>query len=135
MPSLFDYGLFISHAWDYHDDYKRLVDLLKNANNFRYSNYSVPKDHKFEKMTKGELEEELRQQIRPASCVLALGGIYMSHSDWIQFELNFAVSLNKTIIGIIPWGNEKVSTAVSRVAKRVVGWNTDNIIGAIRTYS
>lgn len=135
MPHLLTYKLFISHAWDYHDDYKRLVQLLDKANLFKYANYSVPKDDKFEKMIKSQLQEEIRQQMRPVNCFLALGGVYMSYSDWIQFELDFGVSLDKPIIGIKPWGNTKVSTAVSDVAKEVIGWNTDGIIEAIRKYS
>jgi hypothetical protein len=86
-------------------------------------------------MSNTALKEELRQQIRPVNCFLALGGVYMSYSDWIQFELDFGVSLDKPIIGIKPWGNTNVSTAVSSVAKEVVGWNTDSIIEAIRKYS
>jgi hypothetical protein len=135
MPYLSTYRLFISHAWDYHDDYNRLVHLLDEASLFNYTNYSVPKDDKFGRMTKAELKEELRQQIRPVNCFLALGGVYMSYSDWIQFELDFAVSLGKPIVGIKPWGNTNVSTAVSSVAKEVVGWNTDSIVEAIRKYS
>ena len=34
MPSLYDYRLFISHAWKYGDDYDRLVRFLDNANYF-----------------------------------------------------------------------------------------------------
>lgn len=135
MPALTNYRLFISHAWDYHDDYTRLINLLNNAPNFQYSNYSVPRDDRFGKMSKAQLEEEIRQQIRPVNCFLALGGVYMSHSDWIQFELDFAVSINKPIVGIKPWGNTNVSRAVSDVAKVVVGWNTDSIVDAIRKYS
>jgi len=135
MPNLLTYKLFISHAWNYHDDYDRLVKLLKEASLFNHANYSVPKDDKFGKMSKAELQEELRQQIRPVNCFLALGGVYMSYSDWIQFELDFAVSLGKPIIGIKPWGNTNVSTAVSSVSKEVVGWNTDSIVAAIRKYS
>ncbi|MCL2129373.1 MAG: TIR domain-containing protein [Treponema sp.] len=135
MPYLPTYKLFISHAWDYHDDYIRLVNLLKEANYFNYANYSVPKDDSFGKMTIVQLKEEIRQQIRLVNCFLALGGVYMSYSDWIQFELDFAVSLDKPIIGIKPWGNTNVSTAVSDVSKEVVGWNTDSIIAAIRKYS
>ena len=135
MPSLFDYGIFISHAWKYHEDYERIVTFLKEASNFKFSNCSVPQSRKFDNMSQKELMEELREQIRPASCVLALGGVYMSHSDWIQFELDFAVSLNKPIIGIKPWGNTNVSKAVSDVACEVVGWNTDSIISAIRENS
>jgi len=135
MPYLSTYKLFISHAWDYHEDYARLVDLLKNANFFQHSNYSVPKNDKFGRMSKDELKEELRQQIRPVNCFLALAGVYMSYSDWIQFELDFAKSLGKPIIGIKPWGNTNVSTAVSSVANEVVGWTTDSIVEAIRKYS
>ena len=42
MPALKTYRLFISHAWQYHDDYYRLVEMLNAANNFRWYNYSVP---------------------------------------------------------------------------------------------
>jgi len=86
-------------------------------------------------MSKIELQEEIRQQIRPVNCFLALAGVYISYSDGIQFELDFAVSLGKPIIGIKPWENDNVSKAVSDVAKEVVGWNTDSIIEAIRKYS
>lgn len=135
MPALSSYRLFISHAWDYHDDYSKLVNLLNGANYLSWSNYSVPRDDKFGRMSVGELKEEIRQQIRPVSCFLALGGVYMSHSDWIQFELDFAVEIGKPIVGIKPWGNTNVSIAVSSVAKEVVGWNTDSIVAAIRKYS
>jgi len=135
MPALSIYRLFISHAWDYHDDYKRLINLLDESYYFQYTNYSVPRDDKFAKMSKTQLQEEIRQQIRPVNCFLALAGVYMPYSDWIQFELDFAVSIGKPIIGIKPWGNTNVSSAVSDVAKELVGWNTDSIISAIRRYS
>ena len=61
------------------------------------------------------------------------GGIYMSYSDWIQFELVYIYW--KTMVGIRPWGNTNISTAVSSVAKEIVGWNTDSIVAAIRKYS
>lgn len=135
MPALSNYRLFISHAWDYHDDYTRLLNLLNNAPYFSWSNYSVPRDDRFGKMSVSELKEEIRQQIRPVNCFVALGGVYMSHSEWIQFELDFAVSLGKPIVGVKPWGNTNISRAVSDVAKIVVNWNTDSIVSAIRQYS
>lgn len=135
MPALTNYRLFISHAWSYHDDYTRLIQLLDNSSNFSYSNYSVPKDEKYDRMTTSQLKEELKDQIRPVNCFVALAGVYMSHSDWIQFELDYADSIGKPIIGIKPWGNTNVSSAVSDVAKEIVGWNTDSIVAAIRKYS
>lgn len=129
------YRVFISHAWKYHDDYSRMVSLLDEAAYFSYSNYSVPVDSKFDRMPKKQLEEELKQQIRPVKCVIALAGVYASYSDWIQFELDFADLIDKPIIGVKPWGNTNVSTSISSVAKEIVGWNTSSIVAAIRKYS
>ena len=44
MPALKSRSLFISHSWSFGDAYEKLVDLLDAAPNFRYKNYSVPKD-------------------------------------------------------------------------------------------
>jgi hypothetical protein len=49
--------------------------LLDGASLFKYASYCIPKDDKFGKMTKSQLQEELRQQIRPVNCFLALGGV------------------------------------------------------------
>lgn len=50
-------------------------------------------------------------------------------------EIDIASEYNKPIVGIKPWGQQKVPTAVQNVAKTMVGWNTDSIIKAIREYS
>jgi len=135
MPELHRYRLFISHAWRYHDDYTRLTHLLNNALFFIYANYSVPSDKKFDNMTNSQLKGELRQQIRPVECVLVLSGIYVSYSSWIQFEIDYAKSLIKPIIGIKPWGSERTPSAVSDAANTIVGWNTSSITQAIRNFS
>lgn len=139
MPELKTYDLFISHAWKYNDDYYRLVEMLNSAKNFKWRNYSVPEhdpvldpDDPDDKET---LTEELKQQIRPVNCVLILSGMYVAYSDWIQTEIDIALSYNKPIIGVKPWGQERVPKAVSDVAKEIVGWNTSSIISAIRKHS
>ena len=38
------YHIFISHSWNYADEYKNLVNLLDQAPRFDYSNFSIPKD-------------------------------------------------------------------------------------------
>tara|TARA_R110000782_G_scaffold138322_2_gene230922 strand:+ start:538 stop:795 length:258 start_codon:yes stop_codon:yes gene_type:complete len=83
-------------------------------------------------MSRSALEDELRGQIRPVDAVVVVGGMYAAHSDWIQFELDFAQELGKRIIGIRPWGAERMPTAVTLAADEVVGWNTDSIVTAIR---
>ncbi len=135
MPSLHRYRLFISHSWKYDSDYKRIVEMLNNANNFIYSNYSIPWEKRFEGLTKTQLKEELKDQIRPVEVVIILGGMYVAHSDWIQFEIDFAELKNKPIIGVKPWGAQKMPQAVTDAADVIVGWNTDSIVQAIRYYA
>ncbi len=43
MPQLYPYRIFISHAWDYDEEYYALEQKLKDHPNFRCHNYSVPK--------------------------------------------------------------------------------------------
>ena len=132
MPKLHRYRLFISHAWEYNDDYYRLIGMLNAAPNFIYANYSVPEHDPVDANNKTKLEEELRQQIRPVEVVIILGGMYVAYSDWIQFEIDFATSLSKPILGIRPWGAQVMPTAVQNAADKIVGWNTSTIVAAIR---
>lgn len=106
--------------------------FLTEAPNFIYTNYSVPQDKAFEGMNNEELAEQLRRQIRPVQCVIILGGMYVAHSAWIQFEIDFAKYLGKPILGVYPWGAERMPTAVSNAANEIVNWNSNSIVSAIR---
>ena len=132
MPQLHRYRLFISHAWEYNADYYRLIEMLDEASNFSYANYSVPEHDPVDANNNSKLKEELRQQIRPVEVVLILGGMYVAYSDWIQFEIDYAKSLSKSILGIKPWGAQVMPTAVQDAADEIVGWNTSTIVSAIR---
>jgi len=133
MPYLHDYRLFVSHAWRYSDGYKRLFNFLDAADNFSYTNYSVPIAKAFEGLSNVQLQEQLRKQIRPVQCVLIVSGMYVAHSGWIQFEIDFAKSLGKPIVGIVPWGAERVPVAVQNAADEMVAWQTSSIVSAIRS--
>lgn len=139
MPSLKTYGLFISHAWRYNDDYYRLTNMLNNANNFKWRNYSVPEHDPVldpdDANDRKKLLAELDQQIKPVNCVLVLAGMYVVYSYWIQKEIDIAVAYGKPIIGIAPRGQERTPQAVQAAAKAIVGWNTESIVSAIRAYS
>lgn len=131
-----EYRLFISHSWDYDDEYQRLIDLLDDANRFEYRNYSVPEEDQIDATSDADLEEALREgQIKPASVVVVLAGLYSTYSDWIGKEIRIAENVGKPILGVEPWGSEKTSGYVSRHADEMVGWNTSSIVGAIRDLS
>lgn len=135
MPGLRTYRVFISHAWRYTDDYKRLVGLLDNASNFQWANYSVPKADPIDANSSARLTEAIRNQIRPSQIVVILAGMYVNHSDWIQFEMNFAGGLGKPVIGVEPWGSARTPAAVQNAASELVGWSTSSIVAAIRRWS
>lgn len=133
------YNLFISHSWDYSDSYDNLVSLLDNASYFSYKNYSVPKDDPLRIYNRYNYQTELRNKIRNqmmcCSVVLVLAGVYASYSESIDMEISVARELGKPIIAIEPWGSERTSYVVKSAATRVVGWNTDSIVSAIREVS
>lgn len=126
------YRLFISHSWGHNDEYYRLVDYLNEARGFTWENLSVP-EH--DPVTDAALRRRLRDQIKPASVVIILAGLYASHSDAIQMEIDIAQSLEKPIVGVRPWGNQRTSVAVRAAADEVVGWNTQSIVDAVRRHS
>ncbi len=130
MPPLRRYYGFISHAWTYNDEYYRLETMLKAAPNFDFYNYSVPK-HDPLITSRSVLGNAIENQMRLAQFVLIIAGMYVAYSDWIQFEIDYAVRTGKPIIGIRPRGSEVTPLAVSSVAT-MVGWNTPNIVRTIR---
>ncbi len=135
MPFLKRYKLFISHAWDYNESYHRLLELLNDAPNFRFDNYSVPEHDPLGVDTDLALVRALYRQMRPASVILILAGMYANHRQWIQKEIEIAEQLDKPIIGIIPWGQERTPAAIQEAATNMVRWNTASIVDAIRSYS
>lgn len=130
------YNLFISHSWAYSDAYDKLVNLLDARSYFRYSNYSVPKDDPLHTIgTDKALYAAIKGKMTPCSVVLILAGIYASYSKWIDKEIQIAqteFSNSKPIIAIEPWGSERTSVKVKEAANKIVGWNTESIVSAIR---
>jgi hypothetical protein len=139
MPNLKTYNIFISHAWRYSDDYNRLVNLLNKALRFKWRNYSDPRhDPVIDPNTDAglrKMKKELDEQIRPASCVIVISGMYVAYRYWIQTEIKIATRYQKPIIGVMPWGQERTPQTVQDVADEMVGWNTDSIVSAIRRHA
>ena len=81
------------------------------------------------------LRAAIRQQMTPCGVVLILAGVYATYSKWIDEEIALAqkgFQAPKPIIAIRPRGNLRLSKPVRQAADRVVGWNRDSILDAIR---
>jgi hypothetical protein len=133
------HNLFISHSWAYGDAYDRLVDLLDKRAYFSYQNFSLPKDDPVHTNgTDRDLYEAIMRRIRLCHCVLILAGVYSTHSKWINKEIRVCqteFARRKPIIAIEPWGSQKTSSVVKNAADKIVGWNTESIVAAIRAFS
>lgn len=130
------YDLFISHSWEYDSDYERLVELLEEKNNFSFRNFSVPEKEKVEGKSNRALRRHIKnKQIKEASVVLIIAGMYTDHSYWIGKEIDAAKELDKPIIGIEPHGSQRIPSRVTNAADEMVGWDKRTIVRAIRDLS
>lgn len=133
-----EYNLFISHSWSYDNNYDDLCALLDEASYFTYNNYSVPKDDplfisaKNDYWYRMQLKRKIKDQMKYASVVLILAGVYASYSDSIQLEIEVAKELEKPILAIELYASERSSQVVLNAANKVVRWNTNSIVSSIK---
>ena len=135
MPELKIRMIFISHAWVYNEHYWKLVKWFNDEPNFSWKNCSVPSHDKLPDKTSKGLSDGMTRQISPAQIVIILGGMYAAHSDWIEYEIAEAQRMGKSIIGVKPWGQERVPQIVQDAANIMVGWNSASVIQAVRDYT
>ena len=130
------YNLFISHSWQYTDAYDRLINLLRNRPYFAFRDYSVPKNDPIHGANNdAQLRKAIRDQMMPCHVVLIMAGVYSTYSKWINIEIDIAkrgFQNPKPIVAIRPWGNTRVSSAVTAAADKLVNWNTESVVAAIR---
>ena len=110
-----EYHIFISHSWTYGDVYNRLITMLNYAPHFLYKDYSVPKED-------------------PIHSCGSDFELYMAIKRQIHICKN-GFSTVKPIIGVAPWGAERISSIVRDNADTIVNWNTNSIVDAIREYA
>ena len=69
---------------------------------------------------------------RESDVVIGMAGMYGSYSEWMKWEIETAKSIGKPVIAVVPWGQERVSSIIAGQAGRIVRWNTESIVSAIR---
>lgn len=135
MPYLRDYHIFISHSWDYEKHYDTVCEWLSAASNFYWTNYSVPITRPLTVKDNTDLKQRIKNRISNCSCIIVLSGMYVAYSNWIDYEIDTAKAMDKPIIGVKPWGQERIPTKVSYDADILVGWNSSSIVDAVRRYA
>lgn len=123
--------LFISHSWNY-GDYEKMVKLLEGRVYFDFQESSVPASDPLTG-TNQQVWEAIYNKIRWAQVIVLTAGVYATYSGSIKKEIEFAKSIRKPIIAVVPLGNERTSSLCG-YADEVVGWRVDSIVDAIRKH-
>lgn len=126
------YNLFISHSWDYHQDYEKLIDWLAESNIY-YKNYSIPIEKELDVSGIKELKTRITYHISAASVVIILAGMYANYSRWIDYEIHEAIRLGKPILGVYPRGQERTPIKITTAADVMVHWNSNSFIHELKS--
>lgn len=129
-----DYKIFISHSWSYTEDLEALQKLLNERGYFNVTFLEASKKTPIDSENAVYVKTVLKARIVQSDIVLVLAGVYATHSDWMIWELETAKANNIPIIGVIPRGQERISTEVYTRSIIDVRWNTESIVDAIRTH-
>ncbi len=130
------YNLMISHSWHYNEHYNKVVNWLNEGlGETEWRNLSVSADNPLDTTTDRELKEKLSNRVRLSSAIIVLAGMYASYSKWIDYEIDEAIRMNKVIIGVRPWGQERIPKKISDNATIIVGWNKNSVVSAVKNYA
>lgn len=129
-----DYKIFISHSWSYTEDLEALQKLLNARGYFNVTFLEATKKTPIDSENAAYVKTVLKARILQSDIVLALAGVYATHSDWMIWELETAKANNIPIVGVISRGQERISTEVYSRSIVDVKWNTESIVDAIRTH-
>jgi len=126
--------IFVTHAFQEHEEYARVFEYLESRDNFYYVNYSDP-EAKPEHGGLDELHEVIRKQIRLVEVVLFPVGVYSQDPRLVEFELKVAQAFNKPVIAVQAFGRTLlVPKEVMVAAVETVEWNDRVITDALRHY-
>jgi hypothetical protein len=117
------------------DDLTALQNLLNSRGYFNVEFTEASKYVPINSENATYVKSRLKSKIINSDIVLALAGVYASHSDWMIWELDTAVSNSIPIVGVIPRGQERISQEVYNRSKEDVRWNTESIVEAIRKHA
>lgn len=123
--------LFVTHVWEVSEDYLRVFEYLESANNFFYRNFGTPEAAR--PADKEAAKEDLRRQIAPTECVVALPSLYEQNQDLLTFQLLYAQASHKPVVLMRRFGSAApVPKALADLANEVVDWDERGLVDAVR---
>lgn len=129
------YKIFVSHSWAHVNDLKSLKNLLEARGYFNVEFTEFPPTDSINSTNAYYVRQRIAERISASNIVIGIAGIYASYSDWMKWELDKAAEEGIPIIGVIPRGQERISSVVSNRAIEIIHWNTESIVSAIRKHA
>lgn len=130
--------VFISHAWAHSHHYDTLASWIFNepwsvgSASLDFRNYSVPKSDPIHNVASTRaLRDAIFNQIARSHVIVIPSGMYATHSEWIQKEIDGAKAYQKPILAVNPRGQQKKPGVVLSNADEGVGWNKQSVINGI----
>lgn len=130
-----NYKIFVSHSWTYTEDLIKLRNLLENRGYFNVTFQEATRDTPINSTNAYYVKQRLKDMIYSSDVVLAIAGVYATHSEWMTWELQTAKELRIPIIGVVPQAQERISAMVSGYSIENVRWNTESMVDAIRRHA
>jgi hypothetical protein len=139
METFISYDLFISHVWHNSIEYNRIVEILNDAPNFYWRNYSSreidPMLDLNSEYGKIKLLQQLEDQIKHVNLLVICADLHTLKPFWIEQEIAIAGKYKKPFIVVKPYGSDKTSGIISVQARELVGWDTNALVAAIRKHA
>lgn len=127
-------NIFVSHYHDDANEIDKLKQMIGSGKQYEPKDSSIYEDKNPNKAENIDyIKSLLRPKIKWAGSFIVLIGDNTSKSDWVQWEIEYANSLGKNIVGVyLPdyKGNE-IPEALSDYADSVVDWDANQMNGAL----
>ena len=126
-------NVFISHIHEDDEGLKKLKDLV-SKHGMTWRDASITADKPNAAKNPDYIKQEiLAPGIRWAGVLVVYITPDTKHSDWVNWEIEYAHKQDKRIVGVWEWGAKDcdLPEALDKYADAVVGWNGESIIDAI----
>lgn len=126
-------NIFVSHYHEDAESIKKLQDLvIRNGLTMKDSSIY---ESKLE--NNAHNEDYIKQLIKPhidwAGTMIVLIGSKTATSDWVEWEIKYAMDHDKRIVGVYMNGEHDadIPEALIKYGNALCGWNSEKIIAAI----
>ncbi len=125
-------NVFISHYGKDDEHISNLKNLLSN-NGYILKNSSIDSTKPNQASNEDYIKQLLRDRMKWAGTAIVLIGKDTHTREWVNWEIELANRLGKTIVGVFIQGatDSDIPEAFEKYGDALVGWNSGKIIDAI----